>query len=254
MDISHWHSRYQQQAGWTSQVRDYLFHKASHSGINRSLDVGCGTGVLLKEFGERGIFECYGVDISPESLSYAKTFCPQAQLVQADAHTLPFSNCFFDLTVCHFLLLWTVDPLRVVSEMTRVTRPGGHIFVLAEPDYGGRMDFPASQSELARWQIESLKQQGADPYIGRRLIHLFKSNGLSTMGGIVGAQWSKESLQDQRGSSGLEWEVIKSDLDKLEPPLPPEQITRFQREYEQAHDAGEKFLFIPTVYAWSQVP
>jgi SAM-dependent methyltransferase len=63
---------------------------------------------------------------------------------QADRHTLPFQPVF-DVTFCHFLLLWVSNPEKVVAEMGRVTRPGGSVR-LAEPDYGGRIDYPESLS------------------------------------------------------------------------------------------------------------
>ena len=37
----------------------------------------------------------------------------------------PFTNASFDLTFCHYLLLWLKDPLSAIKEMKRVTRPGG---------------------------------------------------------------------------------------------------------------------------------
>jgi len=39
-----WHKRYVQQAGWTSELRNYLFKRAGLSGARRVLEVGCGSG------------------------------------------------------------------------------------------------------------------------------------------------------------------------------------------------------------------
>ena len=254
MDVSLWHSRYEQQAAWTKPLRDYLFQQASPAKFSRSLDVGCGTGILLKEFGQRDISERYGLDISSSNLAYSRRFCGEAYLIRGDAHILPFPNHFFDLTVCHFLLLWAANPMRVVEEMKRVTRPGGYIFVLAEPDYGGRIDYPAKLGLLANWQVESLKQQGADPYLGRKLTHIFKKNHLSTNGGIIGSQWPEEIITNNETSADLEWEVIRSDLSRLQPSPPQAQVEEVRKEYQSALTSGEKMVFIPTFYDWSQVP
>jgi hypothetical protein len=44
-----WHSRYLQQAGWTSKLRGYLFQRAGVDKASRVLEVGCGTGAVLKD-------------------------------------------------------------------------------------------------------------------------------------------------------------------------------------------------------------
>ena len=88
------------------------------------------------------------------------------------------THAAFDITFCHFLLLWVQHPLQALSEMQRVTRPGGFVLALAEPDYDHRLDTPASLTLLGRWQAESLRRQGADPGIGARLADLFRQTGL----------------------------------------------------------------------------
>ena len=55
--------------------------------------------------------------------------------------------------------------------MVRVTRPGGAVIVAAEPDYGGRIDYP--DLPLREWQLQALAGEGADPRLGRRLRALF---------------------------------------------------------------------------------
>ncbi|NNJ90072.1 MAG: methyltransferase domain-containing protein [Gammaproteobacteria bacterium] len=43
--------------------------------------------------------------------------------------SLPFSNDFFDLTLCSLSIEYLVDPLSVLHEVIRVTRPGGKLLV-----------------------------------------------------------------------------------------------------------------------------
>ena len=64
------------------------------------------------------------------------------------------------ISLCHFLLLWLQDPIAVLLEMKRVTRPGGAILILAEPDYTHRIDFPDELAILENYKANSLVKTG----------------------------------------------------------------------------------------------
>lgn len=93
----------------------------------RLLDVGCGTGRFTAGFAARGA-RVTGVDLDPAMLAVASTRV-QGPLVVADAHRLPFPGDVFDVTVAVTLCEFTADPVQVVGELARVTRPGGRIVV-----------------------------------------------------------------------------------------------------------------------------
>ncbi len=125
---------------------------------------------------------------------------------------LPFPSAAFGLTCCHFLLLWVADPLAVLLEMKRVTTPGGEVLCLAEPDYGGRIDYPEGLSELGALQEQALRAQGANTRVGRRLRELLHQAGLTNVeAGVLGGEWADEqrSTHDQRD---LEWRTLADDL------------------------------------------
>jgi len=42
-----WHKRFVQQAGWTGELRRYLFKRTGLQFARRVLEVGCGTGAIL---------------------------------------------------------------------------------------------------------------------------------------------------------------------------------------------------------------
>ena len=44
--LKDWHAQFLQQAGWTSNLREYIYDKVSLSKARSILDVGCGTGAL----------------------------------------------------------------------------------------------------------------------------------------------------------------------------------------------------------------
>ena len=44
-----WHSRYQQQAGWTRAMRHFIFRRLDLQPGKRVLEIGCGTGAITSD-------------------------------------------------------------------------------------------------------------------------------------------------------------------------------------------------------------
>jgi len=241
-----WHARYLQQARWTEQLRAYLFGKAGLSAANRVLEIGCGSGAVLVDFPlKHGV---HALDISLPALNQAARHAPDVCLTAGDAARLPYSTSVFDIVFCHYLLLWTAEPGQVVAEMRRVTRPGGAVLALAEPDYGGRIDYPAALGELGDWQRQALRAQGADPQLGRKLAGIFNAAGLRQVEtGILGAQWQAGFPQ---AGLDLEWQVLAEDLPGL---AAGDDFQRLKTLDGQARANGGRVLYVPTFYAWGLV-
>jgi SAM-dependent methyltransferase len=244
-----WHQRFRLQARWTEDLRQHLYPRAGLDRAARVLDVGCGTGALQAELSEESRSQIHGVDLNLSFLAQAAQNNPASQYVAGDAHKLPYASASFDICLCHFLLLWVVQPEGVLSEMRRVTRPGGALIALAEPDYGGRIDHPPELAQIGQLQAGSLIQQGAQPEMGRCLAGLFSNLGLQSVEtGVLGAQWSGPPLPEELAS---EWAVIRSDLKDM---LSREQLEKLQEMETHAWDRRERVLFVPTFYAWGRLP
>jgi len=239
-----WHTRYTQQATWTRDLRAYLFEKAGLANARRVLEVGCGTGAILRGLVTSG--SLYGLDLNPAALAECRVHAPEAALVHGNALSLPYSNKSFDIVYCHFLLLWVRDPLQALLEMKRVTKSGGYILAFAEPDYSNRIDKPEELVQLGKWQVESLKRQGANPSFGGRLAESFFQAGIkiNETGTIQGVE--KESSPEEWE---IEWAVIESDLAGF---VPVEDIQRMKRSDQRARARGERVLHVPTFFAWGQ--
>lgn len=251
MPLSHqdWHTRYLQQAVWTEEIRRYLYPRAGLPDSQRVLDLGCGSGALLSELHEHCRGAVVGLDIDRDYLEIARQVSPTTVLIQADAHTLPLPAASFDLTLCHFVLLWVADPIQVLREAARVTRLGGTVLALAEPDYGGRIDYPPELEQLGSWQRQSLERQGADPLTGRKLAGWFAQAGLVDIeAGILGSQWQVKQVSDQ---DQLERDVLVSDLKEW---IPANKINQLLAAEAASRRQGERVLFVPTFYAWGRVP
>jgi SAM-dependent methyltransferase len=244
-----WHARFSLQARWTRSLRQYLYPRAGLEHARRVLDVGCGTGALHEELQQGLSLQVHGLDLDPLMLAEAARNYPRSIFSLGDAHALPYADSSFDIVLCHYLLLWVADPLQVLSEMRRVTRPGGALLALAEPDYGGRIDFPPDLDQLGRLQTRALRRQGAQPEMGRRLSALFTSLELEAVEvGVLGAQWSGPLSPAEQES---EWAVIRSDLDDI---LPASQLRRLRQLDALTWQSGERVLYVPTFYAWGRAP
>jgi len=240
-----WHARYSQQANWTRELRTYLFDRIGLGTVNRVLEVGCGTGAVLSEIGTPSL---HGLDIPPASLMEARVHAPSACLTRGDASFLPYPDASFDVTYCHYLLLWVSDPQRALGEMKRVTRPGGHVLALAEPDYSARIDEPSELEVLGRWQTESLRRQGANPSLGGGLAELFYQAGIELVEtGAIESQ-GNEALSSAEWE--LEWEVLENDLAGI---VPSEEIQRLKKLDQEARARKGRKLHVPTYFAWGRV-
>lgn len=101
-----------------------------------ALDVGCGTGYSILWLRERfGIKEAFGVDASPRAAELWKLRGIDSAAV-ALAELLPFGSDQFDLVTC-FDVIYQLSEEKAraaISEIGRVLRPGGLLFV-REPAY-----------------------------------------------------------------------------------------------------------------------
>jgi 2-polyprenyl-6-hydroxyphenyl methylase / 3-demethylubiquinone-9 3-methyltransferase len=97
------------------------------------LDIGCGAGFLCNPLAQEGHRVC-GLDLSVSSLTVARknradaSVGPAVRYICGDCSSLPFAAGSFD-AVCAMDVLEHVErPDRLVSESSRVLRPGGRFF------------------------------------------------------------------------------------------------------------------------------
>jgi ubiquinone/menaquinone biosynthesis C-methylase UbiE len=242
------HRRYVQQAGWTAQLRRHIFAQTGMPNASCVLEVGCGTGAVLETIQVSPRTTLFGLDIDLPSLKLGNANLADVQLHAGDAHSLPHPAAVFDVTFCHFVLLWLSDPLRGLSEMQRVTRPGGAVIAFAEPDYAKRIDHPAELAHVGKWQTEALRSQGADPEIGGKLTELFRAAGFKDIvSGEIGAE---AAHQASRADQELELEVLHADLEGRIPEKDLEQALEMEAT---ARQNNQRVVYVPTLYAWARV-
>ncbi len=105
------------------------------------LDAGCGIGALAFAISElRPDCHVIGIDASEEYINYAKSRnkSRMVRFENGDIQNLTYSDGMFDNTLSLLVLNFVPNAARAVSELARVTRPGGKV-VGAIWDYNDQM-------------------------------------------------------------------------------------------------------------------
>jgi SAM-dependent methyltransferase len=246
-DRAFWQARYRQQVGWTTELRRYALAASGLPKDARLLEAGCGYGALLDALQTDGQSHLTGLDIDFPAL---QSISGTAKALCANGLHLPFPSGVFDACLCHFYLLWTNNPMQALLEMKRVTRPGGWLFALAEPDYSARVDEPAELAPLGELQTHALLRQGAHPFIGAHLAALFHNVGLARIEcGILQTAAGEEAPSDENHER--EWQVLAADLRGL---LNSTELAYWEALNWRARRAGTRRLHVPVHYALGQIP
>lgn len=149
------------------------------------LEVGCGTGAVLRHFVRSGDFggKAFGVDQCMAFIEAAQRFSDEEKVSErvefhvGDAHRVNFSSSSFDVVIAHTLISHVSDPAAVLREMARVVRPGGTVVIFdgdyasltyAYPDYdfGREMDLALANATFN------------NPHVMRELPRLLPEFGL----------------------------------------------------------------------------
>jgi ubiquinone/menaquinone biosynthesis C-methylase UbiE len=99
------------------------------------LDIGCGSGWAVgqaaKKAGNKGSF--YGIDISSGMIEKAReNFRDYANFhfIRANSESIPLDDNLFDNIICTNSFHHYLHPEKAMSEISRLLKPGGKIFIL----------------------------------------------------------------------------------------------------------------------------
>jgi ubiquinone/menaquinone biosynthesis C-methylase UbiE len=107
-----------------------LLRRVKPEASDVTLDVGCGTGMLLERLNSNNV----GLDISPVMLSAARSRIGSRLtngLVLSDAENLPFKDAMFNKVYSVTLIHNVPHPERAVLEMKRVSRRDSRLAITA---------------------------------------------------------------------------------------------------------------------------
>jgi ubiquinone/menaquinone biosynthesis C-methylase UbiE len=146
------------------------------------IDVGCGLGDDARELATlvapRG--KVIAIDSSAEMVAQARRrsggLGSEVEFAVGDAHELEFADSSFAACWSERVLQHLADPARALTQMVRVTRPGGRIVVF-EPDHS-TLVIDAADRATTRAMVLALADDIRSSWVGRSLFGLFKENGL----------------------------------------------------------------------------
>jgi 2-polyprenyl-3-methyl-5-hydroxy-6-metoxy-1,4-benzoquinol methylase len=97
------------------------------------LDVGCGSGIATQMLAEAGAMVT-AIDLTSWAVETTRrrlaAFGLDAKVLQEDAERLPFGDSSFDLVFSWGVIHHSSDMDRALSELVRVTRPGGEVVLM----------------------------------------------------------------------------------------------------------------------------
>jgi SAM-dependent methyltransferase len=153
---------------WAARIRDPTRDRLAPELASRLperarvLDLGCGSGVLVRMLAER--FEVVGVDISLEQLALAREAVPRATFVEADFTALELDEASFD-GVCALYSIMHVPREQHAALFGRIggwLRPGG-LFLASLSSRGG-------EDWTGEWLGVEMFFSGYDAERNRRLL------------------------------------------------------------------------------------
>jgi SAM-dependent methyltransferase len=173
------------------QAQDEVTTRASYLELlgitpgERVLEVGCGTGVVLRDLARRvkpgGM--AVGLDPGPHFLAIAAELIEQAglseltELREGDARALPFGDGEFDAVLAVTTLSHVPNGDQALREMVRVLRPSGRVGLL-DHDADATIVSHPDRTLTRRIIAAASDHRQADSWIGRRFPGLLTAAGV----------------------------------------------------------------------------
>jgi SAM-dependent methyltransferase len=218
------------------------------------IDIGCGPGTdtvpLAGLVGAGG--SVVGIDSDPDMIALASSRVRERHLSNVNHHVgnaleLPFDDATFDACRSERLFQHLSDPAQALSEMIRVTKPGGRV-VVVDTDWG-TLSFDSIEGDierrLARVHAESVLRNG---YAGRQLLRLFKEQSLRDVHVEVAPAWSTDyrlarimTLLDETERSALQQGIVSS-----------EELRRWHAIMKASSERGTFFVSLSVVLLAAQ--
>lgn len=166
----------------------------------RILEVGCGAGWTSAALALRG-HTIEALDSVAEMLAQTQTAARQAEVAgsvhstRGDVHNLPFATDQFALTLAIGVVPWVHSAPAALTEMVRVTRPGGYVLLSADN----------------RWRLNHV----LDPWLCPALTQLREGIGKLLSGPQQAASPSARPVAQFHSSSEVDRWLAAAGLEKV---------------------------------------
>ena len=100
--------------------------------LSTVIDVGCGTGYLLRRIAEQQEIIGYGIDLEPKMIDEAKAKCPEMNIQVSPSENTPFDDDTFDVMTACMAYHHFSEKAGFIKEAARIIKPGGYLYI-ADP-------------------------------------------------------------------------------------------------------------------------
>ncbi|TWP35680.1 methyltransferase domain-containing protein [Leekyejoonella antrihumi] len=172
------------------------------------LDVGSGPGTITADLANLvAPGRVTAVEMHEEAAALTRSGLAdagaEADVLVADALHLPFADAEFDVSHAHQVLQHVSDPVQVLREMGRVTRPDGLVAV-RDADYAGFLWHPVVP-ELDEWlglYRRAARHNGGEPDAGRHLYAWTRAAGLEPVE-VTTSTWTYWTAEERHWWGGM---------------------------------------------------
>ena len=98
------------------------------------LDVGCGTGYLLRKIANRCRINGHGIDLEYSMIQVAKKRCPDMDIRQSTCEKTPFADRTFHIVTSCMAYHHFSDQEGFARETARILKTGGYLYI-ADPRF-----------------------------------------------------------------------------------------------------------------------
>lgn len=235
-----------------------VYRDINFSNVKHILEVGCGVGaqseILLRRFPDLKIT---GIDRSPHQLAAArahlKDHASRIELLEMDATSMDFDSNIFDGAFLCWILEHVPDPVRVLSEVRRVLRPGSQVYVTEVMNASFFLD-PYSPNVWKYWMAfnEYQLDQKGDPFVGAKLGNFLMQLGYRDIQTEVKTWFLDNRYPRQRKEIIIYWtELLLSASDQLvaSGAISPEVVEGVKQEMARVQSNPNAVFFYSFVQA-----
>ncbi|MFB7142715.1 class I SAM-dependent methyltransferase [Gottfriedia sp. NPDC056225] len=162
-------SRMTQMQEYANEIKTLVKEEA------KILEIAPGPGYLSIELAKMG-FEVTGVEISPDFVTIEKNNAKEANVSvdfkEGNASNLPCEENTFDFIVCSAAFKNFKEPVKAISEMYRVLKPGGTALIID-------MNYNSTAADIENEMIKT-EMKGFDKYFVKYAFKTFLKKGAYT--------------------------------------------------------------------------
>ena len=116
-----------------------VFYKLIYDNIElfdsaQVLDVGCGTGTILKTLSERNNIVAHGIDVENEMIKVAKTKCPGMDIQLCSCESTHFADNSIDAVIACMAYHHFSNKSAFEKEAARILKSGARVYI-ADPNF-----------------------------------------------------------------------------------------------------------------------